>query len=539
MNLTTGLTTPDVGSAYATPGAPKVPVKALEQKHPEHDLQLVMWQNLDILRKGGRILQGNADRFLVKRPKEPNDLYLTRLQHFRYQNILSACLGYYGSKLFEEDAQVDIKENGTAIEAPADGQEPDETWGFYHDTFIKDCDRAGTTFTDFMRTVAEDIIVFNGSYVLIDLPKSETQATTLAEQDIRPLLRRYDPRNAINWDKDQYGNLEWIVFEISTIEHTFLQGARLVRKWYYFDRTQYMVYEWHESSDPKDSSDPQYATLIDGPSPHSMADYKNPETGQLGRVPVLHFEVPYEMWLGNRVYFTLIDHLNLENTFSWGLTLANLPMPVIISEISDYDLKVSEGGFVLLPKGSEFHWSEPNGTSFETSDKRLASLREEAYRMMHLQAQGRSSAATPASQSGYSKEQDMAPANDILNFFGDHIRAAQQLILECVGAIRADEKVTFDVRGYDFTEPETLIDIEEASAVEGLNIPSELFRKERYKDVVRKYAHDWNPDTVAAICEEIDKAPTQEELDAKAQESELNLIQQGVQRAAAKTLTGH
>lgn len=549
--MSVALTSPSSTPAFITPdastitpatlGDARVPVATIAQRNPTHKLFHQVWEDIDVLRQGGRVLQMQADRFLIKRPKEVADIYQVRLQNLKYQNLLGMGIAYYSSKLFENDPELDIKLNGQAIQEPDDadsktapaGDINAEAWNFYQETFLKDCDRAGTTFVDFMRQVVEDVLLFKTTYVLIDLPKTVQAGKTLKDQDIRPLLRKYDPRCAINWEVDGYGNLSWIVFEVNTYERPFLKPQVDVRKWYYFDTLQFYTYEWR--SDQQQTGEEQMARLVEW-GPHSMSDYKDPETGQIGCVPVIQVDVPPEQWIAMRVFFDLLDHLNLNNTYSWSLIMANLAMPVIITE-GDYQPTLVEGGYILLPPGSEFHWTEPMGNSFKASETRLASLREEIFRMMHLQAQGKSSSASASQQSGYSKEQDMAPARDVLNRFGDLLRATMQSLLGMVGAIRKDTKIDFDVRGFDFTETDKLLDIEEAAAVEALNIPSETFRKERYKGVVRKYAKDWNPELVATIEKEVDDAPTQAELDQQQAEMDVQGINTSLQKSGQKLLT--
>ncbi len=529
----------DFNVTTATPGAERVPVSALDQRREEHKLFADAWDNLDVLRQGGRVLQMQADRFLIKRPKEPNDVYQVRLQHLKYQNLLAMILGYYCAKLFESDPDVDIKIAGEAIEEPADPEAPDlsdpdeDAWDFYQETFLKDCDRAGTDFVDFMRAVIEDVLLFQRSYILIDLPRGVQNGATLADQDVRPLLRRYDPRQCINWEADQYGNLAWIVFEVQSFARKFMGPRVAIKTWYYFNTTEFFTYEWR--ADDQQTGTTQMARLVDS-GPHSMSDYQNPETDQLGRVPVHVINVPADQWMANRVYFSLIDHFNTDNTYAWSLLMANLAIPVVITE-GEYQPTLSEGGYILLPPGSEFKWTEPNGNTFKASETRLASLREEIFRMVNLQAQGRSSSASASSQSGYSKEQDMAPARDVLNYFGDMIRSNMQILLYLVAAIRQEPTIDFDVRGFDFAETDKLLDIEEAAAVEGLQIQSETFRKERQKHVVRSFAHDWNPELVAKIEGEIDSAPTQEELDQMQAQQDQQAIQTSLQRSAGKLLT--
>jgi len=151
-------------------------------------------------------------------------------------------------------------------------------------------------------------------YVPIDLPKPGDNApvpATLADQKssgaLDPYLVLYDPRQAINWECDSYGNLVWIVFAVTTEQREFGKGRKIIDRWYYFDRTQYAVYEaarvepsngqqvslTNPAAVAIDAEKPTTAKLVDF-GPHALAD--------AGRVPVECIEVPEDMWLGNRVY---------------------------------------------------------------------------------------------------------------------------------------------------------------------------------------------------------------------------------------------
>src|SRR5712692_8408550 len=86
-----------------TPGALTVPIAALEQRHEWHALFNSVWDDLDILHQGSKVLQMVADRFLIRRPKEGNDVYQIRIQRFSYHNLLATGVGYYIAKLRSEE----------------------------------------------------------------------------------------------------------------------------------------------------------------------------------------------------------------------------------------------------------------------------------------------------------------------------------------------------------------------------------------------------------------------------------------------------
>lgn len=534
----------------ATPGAALVPVATLNAKHGYHQLFSSTWEDLDVLYQGGRVLQMQADRFLIKKPHEMPDVYATRLQRFTYHNLLGLAIGFYLSKLFEENPEIDIKENGVTLSdpneeaaknaaAPPDGtaKVPDkktdpEVWDFYIDNFLKDCDGAKQTYVDFMRDAMRQALLFRRCFVLIDLPPEVQKAQNAGEQNMRPMLRLYDPRQALNWDSDAAGNLKWIVFRVETTQHQFLQADVVVRRWYYFDRLEFMVYEWRSDNPTRGTTDgTDTAALIDQ-GPHSMADYVDPDSTQLGRVPVYTFELPDGMWLAHRVFLPVIDHLNTDNSLGWALFNANLAVPVITGP-AEYQPTLTEVGYIYIREGT-FSWAEPSGTSFDHSQKRIENLREEIFRLMYLQAQGRSSKASASAQSGYSKELDMAPAGDALKFLGDSTRAAMQIILELVAAIRQEKALTFDVRGFDFDDEEVLPEIEATAGAQALSIRSETFAREIEKQLIRRYGKDWNPELLMLCCKEIDDAPSKAELDEQQQQQEQDQIKNSMQSAALK-----
>lgn len=526
-------------------GDASVPVQALELRHDEHKALMDTWENLNVLNIGGRILQAQAERFLLKRPKEMPDIYSVRLQHFRYHNLLGTGIGYYVAKLFEDDPDIDIKLDGESLKDPGETKEgeaaaPDtsdgaKAWNFYVDGFIEDCDHGKVTFVDFMRDVARTLLLMKRCFVLIDLPKTVQKASNLAEQDIRPFLRRFDPRSAINWKMDDSGNLDWIILRIQTNEQAPLAPAQSIIRWYYFDRNKFVTYEYRKDDTKNDETD-QKAKLLDE-GPHSMTDYKDPDTGATGRVPVHVVEVSDDMWLGHRVYLPVLDHLNTDNAYGWALHQANLCMPVIKSD-TEYKPTLAAHGYIQIGQKDAFEWAEPSGASFEHSKERIDGLREEIFRLMYLMAQGKSSTATASAQSGYSKQQDMVPALDALESIGDLIRASMQKILELVGAVRLDKNLDFDVRGFDFEEPDVINEIEATSGVKALAIRSETFNREIEKGLVRKVGKDWNPEVVNACTQEIDASPTQEELDQKAQDAQDKSINSAMQASAIKLTIG-
>ncbi|CAB4130645.1 hypothetical protein UFOVP130_22 [uncultured Caudovirales phage] len=500
--------------------AASMPVKQLDAKHADYALYHDGWNDIELICQSGILLKKKAESFLAKRPKELAEVYAQRIRNFTHQDVLGTALGWYVAAMFKDDPDIHLMDEGGAdIESdPKD----------FYSQFQSNCDRAGTTYVNFFRRLLPKLLKFRSVYVLLDLPKpgDDTPApATLADQKssgaLDPYLVLYDPRQAINWECDAYGNLMWIVFAVTTDQRVFGKGRTVIDRWYYFDRTQYAVYEAERvdgatgqkagTTDAAyiDAERPANARLVDS-GPHALAD--------AGRVPVQCIQVPEDMWLGNRCYLNAMTHLNLQNALFWGLLMGCLPVLYVKGQFVSPPT-MSETGYLEIAEGGDIGYVEPSGVSYQIASENIDKLREEMYRQLYLQAQGRSTAATPAAQSGLSKEMDMAPSRDVLNGLGDILRAAMRDVLIDVASIRGED-TKFDVRGLTFDDDNEAEELTSAQLASDLNIPSDTLEKEIQKRVARALLKDARPEVVQRVEAEIDAAPGKTEREAEAKKEQ-------------------
>ncbi|MFN3323427.1 MAG: hypothetical protein ACK5AZ_08025 [Bryobacteraceae bacterium] len=484
-----------------------VPVKLLDAKRADYTANAETWDSIELLYRGAHSLKARAERFLVKRPKELSDVYAARVSRFTYQNILGTVLGWYQAAMFETDPDILIRR--------ADDGKLNEEQAAAYQRFLNDCDRCGTTYTDMWRRVYLSMLLFRSAFVLIDLPKIGGEPTTLAEQKamgaLDPYVVLYDPRQVINWETDEYGNLAWIVIQTTTERRAFGAETAVVDRWYYFDKAEYRVYESQRKEAAKKA---ETAALIDE-GRHALAD--------VGRVPVRWIQIPDGLWLASRAFLPALSHLDLQNAYHWGLFNGCLPTLYVKGEFEEPPNR-SEISYIQVPADGEIGYIEPSGTSFSIAAAEIQALREEIYRQMYLQAQGRSSTAVASAQSGYSKEMDMAPSRDVLNGFGDVLRAGMQAVLGDVAAIRGDVDLKFDVRGFTFGEDQSGEELKTAQLAADLNIPSKTLEKEVQKKIARCLLKDARPDVIQKVEAEIDAAPTKEERAAEQEQRQREQI---------------
>lgn len=499
-----------------TPLAASLPVKQLDAKHPDYVANANSWDDLDLLYRGGEALKTKAEHFLIKRPKELAEVYAARVQRFTYQNILGTALGWYQTAMFKTDPDIHIKRGDADL---------DETNDDFYTRFLADCDRSGTTLVDMYRRVFLSSLLFRSAFVLTDLSKIGDQPATLAEQKalgaLDPYLVLYDPRQVINWECDAYGNLAWVVIATTTEQRTFGSDEAVVDRWYFFDTAQYAVYE-SKRKDP--SQKEQVASLVDS-GPHALAD--------AGRVPIRWIQLPDGLWLASRVYLNALAHLNLQNAYFWGLFMACLPVLYIKGQFS-VPPTMTETAYLEIAENGGIGYVEPSGTSYKIASEEISALREEMYRQLYLQAQGRSSSATPSAQSGYSKEMDMAPSRDVLNGLGDILRAGMQAVLDDVATVRGDADLTFDVRGFGFDDNNEAGELATAQLAIDLDLPSDTLEKEIQKRVARVILKDARPEVVQTVEGEIDAATPKSEREEQAKAEQQQRMQGALQTALGR-----
>jgi len=487
--------------------------KDVDAKHPEYNASA--WEDTRLLYEGGLAIWEHRGRFLKQRPREDSTLYQYRLEHFCYENHLGTGLGWHEAEMFKQDPTIDIKLTGAKGEA-TDAPLPADQAAFWT-RFLGDCTRHGTTFVDLFRVVFTDLLLYQCSWVLTDLPtRDESQKPgSLAEEKkaglLDPYLTHVSPQSLINWDCDAQGNLTWAVIyaKVSTQSFGAGAGAGSLERWTYFDRQGYRVYEAPVKQEVTSDADQQPITMV-REGYHALAAQ--------GRLPLRRIQVPKGWWMGNRTYLPAIEHLNVSNALKWSLFMAALAMPVVITDDEMSDLTQSEAGFIKLSMGSDYKFAEPQGHSWEYLTRRAEALKEDIYRSMYLVAQARSNSATASAQSGVSKQQDMQPSHDVLAGIGDILRAGMQWVLGDVATARAtvpgyerDARLLFDVRGFSFDEEVNQAQIETVTGLYALNIPSKTLEKELDKRVARAAMPDLNPSIHELICAEIDAAPSRAE----------------------------
>ncbi len=449
----------------------------IDREHPEYARWKAVWARYRDLYAGGEQFKNNASNYLVRRQKEPGDVYLERLGRVFYENYVGSIVDWYGATLFRREPGLTFE--GSDARARA-----------FYGAFVENVDGKGTALADFSRKQFLDSLVTGGSYTLVDFPRAQGRAGSRAEEDAagasRAYLVDYPAEDLINWSLDEHGNYEWVVLRTSLLKKDRVEdGAwREERRWSYYDRTNFRIYRKVGET----------AELMDEGT-HGLA--------KLGQVPLFGMRIPQGLWMLNRAGLLQIEHFNKSNALSWALTMGLFAMPVIYSD-REWSQMVGESYYIQLGPEDKFGWTEPEGKVYQIAADNLTRLQEEIYRVCYLGHAG-GSLNRGGSQSGLSKQLDFSITQEVLRAYGDAVKEQVRRVLKAVNAAREDG-LEIGVTGMDeFDIADFSHELADAKELLALDVGSLTLKKEIGKKLALKFLADARQDVKDRIVGEIER----------------------------------
>ncbi len=449
----------------------------IDQEHPQYVALKEVWKRYRDLYVGGEQLRVNAAKYLVRRQREPGDVYQERLTRVFYENYLGSIVDWYAATLFRREPVL-LFEGRNA--------------GFFAE-FVDDVDRKGTALTDFWRRQYIESMIGGGSYVLVDFPRTQEKPGSRAEEDAmgasRAYLVGYSAEDVINWSLDDRGEFEWVVIRTKSLKKDRVEDSqwRTETQWAYYDKTSFRIY--------RQSGDESSRRLVDEGA-HGLA--------KLERVPLFPLRIPEGLWLLNRAGLLQLEHFNKSNALAWALTMGLFAMPVVYSD-REWSQMVGESYYIQLGPGDKFGWTEPEGKVYEIAAQNLTSLQEEIYRVCYLSQAG-GSLDKGSRQSGISKQLDFSITQDVLRAYGDAVKDQVRRVLKAIEAAREDD-VQITVSGMDeFDISDFSTELTDAETLLRLGMDSPTLKKEIFKKLALKFLSDARQDVKDRIVGEIDGA---------------------------------
>src|ERR1039457_7261951 len=112
----------------------------INREHPEYIARKAMWKQYKDLYAGGEQLRLNAYEYLVRRQKEPAQVYEERLRRVFYENYVGSIVDWYAATLMRREPRLQFE-----------GSDPGAK-DFYN-LFADNCDLKGTNLHEFFRQV--------------------------------------------------------------------------------------------------------------------------------------------------------------------------------------------------------------------------------------------------------------------------------------------------------------------------------------------------------------------------------------------------
>ncbi len=452
----------------------------IDREHPDFKKQQHTLRTYRDLYAGGLQFKHRAGEYLLRRQKEPLDVYSERLQRAFYQNYVGSIVDWYASTLFRREPSVQFQ---GFLEA---GDK-------FFPAFLDDCDRKGTRLATFFRQCFTDVLVAGRTHILIDFPRAATTPTNRAEEDAvglsRAYLVQYQAENLINWSLDEHGEYEWIVLRQKIRRQPNVNSPDLVEEtyWRYYDRSGFQIYRRFE----REGSESVISLVDSGPHAYSREN----------RVPLITMQVTDGLWLTNKAAHLQLEHFNKSNALAWAITMGLFAMPVIYSD-REWNQIVGESYYIQLGPTDKFGWTEPDGKVYQIAATNLESLKEEIYRVCYL-SQASGEMVSGHAQSALSKQMDFVITQEVLRAYGTTIKDCIRKVLNGICKARQDE-TTVCVTGLDEVDISDFgTELQDAKNLLQLGIESPTLKRQIYQRLATKYLDDANQETKDQITHEI------------------------------------
>jgi hypothetical protein len=448
----------------------------IDQEHPEYAAQKAAWRRYRDLYAGGEQFKANAAEYLIRRQREPGEVYAERLSRIFYENYVGSIVDWYAATLFRREPVITFEGNDAASKA-------------FFAALVEDTDRRGTSLADFFRRQFTESLVTGTSYVLVDFPRITSRPGTRGEEDAsgasRAYLVEYAADDVINWSLDEYGNFEWVVIRTKQIKKDRVEDPewRTETRWVYYDKRMYRIF------------------LEDG-GKAVLADEGTHGLAKLGQTPLFALRIPAGLWMLNRAGSLQLEHFNKSNALSWALTMGLFAMPVVYSD-REFSQMVGESYYIQLGPEDKFGWTEPEGKVYQIAADNLERLQEEIYRVCYLTQAGAALDVT-GRQSALAKQRDFSITQEVLRAYGDAMKEQIRRVLRATVAAREDS-LDVSVTGMDeFDIADFGTELEDARQLLALGVASPTLKKEVFKKLALKYLCDSRQDVKDRIAEEIE-----------------------------------
>lgn len=447
-------------------------VKDLMRTHPDYDAQEL--ELLSDLYTGGRAFRAHISRYLPRNWMEPDDVYRERCQRASYENHCAPLVDQWVGELCAAPVSVADVRGGLS--------EDQQRW-------VSDVDLRGTDLEAFWRERVTAALVSGTSYTLVDAPTvGGADRAQARELGLRPYLVPLSALQVLDWDEDAQGRLARVLWHgVKTERATVYGERRQIHTWTWYDRAEWRRFEAEQAPDkPLDATE---AVEVAG------------GVNIWGEIPVVRLSLPPGLRIVRLLAEPALSLFNTQNALDWSLFKSAFATLVLQTLESPERLRLGAGGWLKLEPGDKYGYLEPSGQSFEAMDAAIQRKQEGLYRTARQMVLGSSNDSTRARASGAAKAQDRKPTEVVLGLLGSLVREAVQSSLNWQARFEQTEPLM--VKGYEsFGETSLVTVIEEALALQGLQVPSPTWMGTVYGRVAERYL-EGQPELIQMVKAEI------------------------------------
>lgn len=450
------------------------------QPHPEYRAWLASLDMYRDLYSGGAQMKSKASSYLYRRHREPAEVYQERVTRAFYENYMGSIIDWYASTLFRREPILTVDDTNRRSSK-------------YYFEFFEDCDRNGSTITDFLRKRFIDALIFGKSFIALEFPKREASFSSRLEEEALGVDKGYvtaiHPTDVVNWEYTPEGKMTMLVVRLQGPKNASpFDFNKQPSRYLIYTETEYFIVEEEPAEDQK--------VRLTEQGLHACASES--------RVPVFDITISDGLWLMNKAAHLQLEHYNKSNALSWSLGMALYATPVVYSK-KEWSSILGESYYIHLDPEDKFGWTEPEGNVYRIAMENLARLQEEIYRTCYLMGQSRSWLSGSAQVSGNSKRADYQITQEVLRAYGDNVKDTLKRLLQTLIRVRKDD-LRISVSGLDeFEVGEFNEELDEAQKLLNLGIESKTFRKQAFKKLAFKFLADINETTKENIAAEIEE----------------------------------
>lgn len=391
---------------------PRLKLSVLESQKTDYIELLPTLNTISDLVKGGNILYKKRREYLKRRPGEEAELYNLRLEKFTYTPVLGNAIRETVSRMATSTLHVSgLPGNDSFWKAFREATDGDKRNEF-----------------DLLLKIFRELLQYKSVFVFVDKPSSPVRPRNRREElalGLNPYVVLYRPQEVTNWQPGKWVKIR----QIEEVADPFGQN-QTIATWTFIDDQSVARY----SSPVKLAADGSIKEVLQPPNAENEPTVPldgEPVVHGYGRLPVIRYELPDELWTANQAYLKALQHLNIENAWTDTAMMAGYVQRLFqpLDPVPDGDIHttyedderssiVSDNAHILV--GKQFKFNEIQGSCLETLSEHV--LKEIVQQIRGIISLGGLSGTKGAlEQSGLSKSFDYAQFNDSLKGYGKSV----------------------------------------------------------------------------------------------------------------------